>query len=154
VTNSTIYSNTFGVYSRGGYTTITNTTITRNDGFGFSNKYGYAKVTNSTISGNSSARYVNGRISNEGSFTMTLQNTLVADYQQTDGDCVNDGPIEDLGYNLIEDGTCLTAATSFAADPELGLLQDNGDDNYTQALLYGSPAIDAIPPESCAATQD
>ncbi len=55
----------------------------------------------------------------------------------------------DNGYNIIEDGSCLTAATSFAADPKLGLLQDNGGDTYSHALLNGSPAIDAIPEGSC-----
>jgi hypothetical protein len=55
----------------------------------------------------------------------------------------------DNGYNIIEDGSCLTAATSFAADPKLGLLQDNGGDTHSHALLNGSPAIDAIPEGSC-----
>jgi len=62
--------------------------------------------------------------------------------------------VYDDGYNIIEDGTCITDPTSFAADPLLGTLQDNGGETFTQSLLESSPAIDAIPMGSCAVIED
>jgi hypothetical protein len=51
------------------------------------------------------------------------------------------------GYNLDSDGSCqLTAPTDRpGVDPLLGPLQNNGGPTATQALLPGSPALDAIP---------
>lgn len=66
----------------------------------------------------------------------------------------NEAHVVDNGYNIIEDGSCLTAATSFAADPKLGPLQDNGGDTHTHALLNSSPAIDAIPKDACSLGDD
>ena len=50
----------------------------------------------------------------------------------------------DGGYNLIEDGSCLTEAgtNSISGDPNLGDLKDNGGPTETHALLADSPAID------------
>jgi hypothetical protein len=64
------------------------------------------------------------------------------------GDCFKrpNDPITDAGYNLVEDGSCITDATSFSGDPLLGDLADNGGPTQTHALLTGSPAIDAGPP--------
>lgn len=150
ITSSTIYSNTsVGVYSYGGTVNITNTTISQNT-TGISNWNGYANVVNSTIVGNSSY----GIYNNDSPFTFTLRNTIVAGHQPSGGDCQNNGILNDLGYNLVEDGSCIDDSTSFAADPKLGSLQDNGGDTHTHALLDDSPAIDAIPIGACAVTED
>jgi hypothetical protein len=58
------------------------------------------------------------------------------------GDCVG---ASDGGYNLVEDGSCITDATSFSGDSLLGDLSDNGGPTETHALLADSPAIAAIP---------
>jgi hypothetical protein len=154
---STIYSNTGnsagGIHSYGGTINITNTTISQNRssllGGGLANWYGYANVVNSTITGNGSY----GVYNNDSPFPFTLRNTIVSGHS-SGGDCRNNGLLNDMGYNIVEDGSCISDATSFAGDPKLGPLQDNGGDTYTHALLEGSPAIDAIPTGSCAVTED
>ena len=46
-------------------------------------------------------------------------------------------------HNLIEDASCITAATSLAGDPSLGPLADNGGPTETHTLLDGGIAIGA-----------
>src|SRR5262249_16240174 len=43
-------------------------------------------------------------------------------------------------HNLIQDGSCSPAVSG---DPKIGPLQNNGGPTFTQALLPGSPAVDA-----------
>ena len=112
-----------------------------------------AEVTSSTISDNIAYEQGGGGIFNLYG-TVELENTIVAG---------NSGPNPDVegnfisnGYNLIGDGT---GSTGFTApgdqvgtsanpiDPKLGPLQDNGGPTETQALLSGSPAIDAGNPD-------
>jgi hypothetical protein len=99
---------------------------------------GPLEVTNSTFSGNSASQDAGGifNIVNLGS--ATLKNTIVAN-SASGGDC--SGTI-DGGYNLVEDGSCISAPTSLSGDPDLGTLRDNGGPTMTHALLAGSPAID------------
>jgi hypothetical protein len=64
------------------------------------------------------------------------------------------GTLTSQGYNLIENlGGCTftddTTGTITNLDPHLGPLQDNGGPTLTQALLSGSPAIDAANPRGC-----
>lgn len=71
------------------------------------------------------------------------------------GDCaLPNGVLNDLGYNLVEDGSCLADATSFAANPMLGPLQNNGGSTLTHALPTDSPAVDVIPVPDCAFNTD
>jgi hypothetical protein len=79
-------------------------------------------------------------------YTSILANSLI----RTDCEFEID-PITDLGYNLIEDGSCGFPAVG---DPLLGPLQDNGGSTWTHALLPDSPAIDAIPTAECSADFD
>lgn len=102
-----------------------------------------------TITGNSSG----GIYNNDSPFPVNLSSTIVAGNPSGE-DCENKGILNDLGYNLVEDGSCIDDSTSFAADPKLGSLQDNGGDTHTHALLDDSPAIDAIPIGACAVTED
>jgi len=55
------------------------------------------------------------------------------------------------GYNLSSDGTCNFSGPGDLnnTDPVLGPLQNNGGPTQTQALLPGSPAIDAGNPNGC-----
>jgi predicted outer membrane repeat protein len=130
-----------GIGSFGASITITNSTFSgntalNNSGGGISADI--LTVTNSTIASNTS-NTIGGGISS-GS-TTTLKNTIIANNQGSD--CF--GAITSQGYNLASDGTCnLTASTDLpTTEPMLGPLQDNGGPTFTQALLPGSPAIDA-----------
>lgn len=106
----------------------------------------------------------NSAVANGGGVAVTrysdlyLSSSIVA-YSPSGGDCYHQtgdpfGNAFDLGYNLVEDGTCIDAATSFSAPPQLGPLADNGGKTETHSLLEGSPAIDAIPTSMCWVTED
>ena len=74
-------------------------------------------------------------------------NTLIGDNSApAASDC--EGTLRRRGYNLVEDASgCLFTGTSAGhlqgVDPMLGPLANNGGPTDTQALLAGSPAIDA-----------
>jgi hypothetical protein len=131
-----------GIDNRGGGdVVIVNSTITDNHGIkgggGVTAGQGYTPVSPAAALGK-----------------MTLQNTIVAGNTSVAGEpnChVKDQIIESLGHNLASDGTCfLTAAGDLPnTDPKLGPLADNGGPTRTQALLAGSPAIDAGGAKDC-----
>jgi CSLREA domain-containing protein len=124
---------------------------------------GVLTLTNSTVSGNIAA--FEGGISSEGQAmltnvtvakneardlptpgggivgTATLVNTIVSN--NPGGNCI--GSITSAGHNIDSEDTCgFDQESDFVnTDPRLGPLQDNGGGTPTQALLYGSPAIDA-----------
>jgi hypothetical protein len=91
-----------------------------------------------------------------GTALVSAQDTLLADNSRQ---IHSDPPVPDdcyatitsldsLGFNLVETTTnCLisdiTAGNITGLDPLLGALRDNGGSTQTQALLHGSPAIDA-----------
>ena len=101
-------------------------------------------ISSSTISGNSAT--IGGGISNGG--TATLKNSIVAN-SSSGGNC--SGIITSQGHNLSSDATCNFNNTGDLnnTDPMLGPLQNNGGPTQTQALLSGSPAIDAGEPLGC-----
>jgi hypothetical protein len=147
-----------GISNLAGKATINNSTISSNTASGnFASGvgggiYNAAAVTisNSTLSGNS-ARHggvdgTGGGLSNGG--TATLQNTVVANSPHG-GNC--SGTMTSKGYNLSGDSTCNFNNTGDLnnTDPMLGALQNNGGPTQTQALLSGSPAIDAGNPSGC-----
>ena len=164
VVRTTIIANTAGeggaINVEGGTVTVDQSTLTGNnatDGIVTDDFNGNVTITNSTLSGNNSANavlrgYVGSAISLTSSTVadnvgigvfglgITLAGTIVAG--NTPDNC---GGTVSLGYNLDDDGTCsLTAAGDLAGvDPLLGPLTDNGGPTETQALLAGSPAIDA-----------
>ncbi|MEJ2266870.1 MAG: CSLREA domain-containing protein [Anaerolineales bacterium] len=124
---------------------------------------GVLTLTNSTVSGNIAA--FEGGISSEGQATLTnvtvaeneagdlptpgggivgtatLVNTIVSN--NLGGNCI--GSITSAGHNIDSEDTCgFDQESDFVnTDPRLGPLQDNGGGTLTQALIYGSPAIDA-----------
>ncbi len=69
-------------------------------------------------------------------------------------DCSDVADITTYGYNISDDGACVTSATDIVADPLLGPLANNGGPTKTHDLLIGSPAFDAIPVASCLLPQD
>lgn len=100
-------------------------------------------VRNATITGNSSPNgggiYVTGTSS-----PFNVKNSIVLG--NTPGEC--SGTVTSLGFNLFRSGTgaggCPTGNSNdtFAASPGLGLLDMNGGQTATHALLFDSPAID------------
>src|SRR5439155_8572297 len=83
--------------------------------------------------------------------TLSLANTILAT-TGFDANCV--GSVTSLGHNLDSDGSCALAAEGdlSSVDPKLGALADNGGPTQTQALLAGSPAIDAGTNSGCPST--
>jgi hypothetical protein len=131
-----------GIDHRGGADlTIINSTITGNHaikgGGGLNSGQAYAAVSDQTAI----AR-------------VRLHNTIIADNNSAagPGDCnVQDMIIQSTGHNLDSDGSCfLTAPGDLPKhNPLLGPLGDNGGPTETQALLLGSPAIDAGATDGC-----
>ena len=138
-----------GGISNSGTLTINNSTVSGNSSIGFANgggilNRGTLTINNSTISGNT-ARY-GGGIETYQASTAT-QNSIVAN--NSGGNC--QGTMTSNGYNLSSDGSCNFNGTGNLnnTDPKLGPLQNNGGPTQTQALLSGSPAIDAGNPSGC-----
>ncbi|HVS81721.1 MAG TPA: LamG-like jellyroll fold domain-containing protein [Pyrinomonadaceae bacterium] len=177
VTNSTISGNPVnngggGIYTLSGTVNITNSTISGNSatnagqGGGIYANSGTLTLTNATVSSNSSG--VGGGIFN-GSASINLRNTIVAGNNPpfpASGADVN-GSFTSQGHNLIgigdgstgftNDPTCSSLCDKVGtlaapADPKLGALQNYGGPTKTQALLFGSPAIDAG--DDCVLTTD
>ncbi|MBD1840099.1 right-handed parallel beta-helix repeat-containing protein [Coleofasciculus sp. FACHB-64] len=162
VTNSTISgSGANGINSAGnrinpGSLTVTNSTVSGNGFSGINNAFAQVTVTNSTITGNSGSGFFSSFSS-----TSNIGNTIIAQ-NSTDIRRLRDVAINDLGYNLIGngDGTPfvngvngnIVGTTAAPVDPLLGPLANNGGSTQTQALLPGSPAIDAANPNSFPAT--
>jgi predicted outer membrane repeat protein len=134
-----------------------------------------AVLTNITVSGNYAVRN-GGGIYERGALTLT-HGTIVNNETEADGggiyvrssidfynsiiannrgrqDCFLGGPGDYRGQgeigvnsnNWVGDNSCSPA---FSGDPRLGPLEDNGGATQTHALLPDSPAIDAVPAESC-----
>jgi CSLREA domain-containing protein len=131
-----------GIDHRGGADlTIVNSTITDNHaikgGGGLNSGQAYAAVSDQTAI----AR-------------VRLLNTIIADNTSSagPGNCnVQDMVIQSEGHNLDSDGSCfLTAAGDLPKrNPLLGPLAYNGGPTETEALLPGSPAIDAGASNGC-----
>ncbi|MCE7982438.1 MAG: choice-of-anchor D domain-containing protein [Caldilinea sp. CFX5] len=132
--------------------TVTNSTFHANVTQGNSDRqssgsaianWGQSWVYNSTFSDNTSAT-----IDNMQSFS--LYNSLIVN---TSGGLSCWSWLTASVNNLVEDGSC---RATLRGDARLGILQDNGAANgrpiLTQALLPGSPAIDAGDAATCPAT--
>ncbi len=160
VTNSTFSGNSAGRVGGGifndvnnGNLTVTNSTFSGNSasyGGGIYNIFGNLTVTNSTFSGNSAYAIASALGS-----TITVKNTLLAN-EPSGGNCGTVyGTLVSAGYNLSDDNTCTSSftATGDLNNTPAGLdplgLQNNGGPTQTIALVYGSPAIDAIPISAC-----
>jgi hypothetical protein len=104
-------------------------------------------INNGTLSSNTAGDGRGGGIFNVKGSIVVLRNTIVAN--NTGGNC--HGTITSEGYNLSSDDTCRLhrEGDMNTLDPLLGPLTDNGGPTQTQALLPGSPAIDAGNPSGC-----
>ena len=142
-----------GIYNTGTLR-ISNSTLSGNEalssgrfgggfGGGISNLSGSVTISNSTLSGNNANTGGGGGISG----TATLQNSIVAN--NYGGNCWFG--VGSQGYNLSSDGTCNFNGPGDMnnIDPKLGTLGYYGGPTQTQALLPGSPAIDAGNPSGC-----
>ncbi|MBC8447965.1 MAG: right-handed parallel beta-helix repeat-containing protein [Chloroflexi bacterium] len=157
VSNSSVSNNSAGyrgggIYNNeGGSLSVKNSTVSNNDaidlGGGFFNKSSSAGVSNSTLSGNSAS-------SGGGIYVMSgnfgVKSTIIAGNDASaNDDCAFS--VTSHGYNLVGDGTGCphdgtgdqTVDPADVFDTVLSSLQDNGGPTFTQALLEGSPAIDA-----------
>ncbi|MFN9398502.1 MAG: beta strand repeat-containing protein, partial [Dolichospermum sp.] len=156
ISNSTIYNNTAsqglgfggGIY-HWGTTSLINSTVSGNKadyGGGIYASNGILNIFNSTITQNAVDEtydgYVGG-IDNSGA-SVNLKNSIVAG--NIGGSPDLDGNINGNNNNLIGNlsgasGTVGTGTDIVNVNPQLGLLQDNGNGIFTHALLSGSPAI-------------
>ncbi len=68
-----------------------------------------------------------------------MKNSIIANNNGGGGNFA--GAVDALGDNLDDDGTC---GLSITADPKLEPLADNGGDTLTHAILFSSPAMDAV----------
>jgi len=146
--------------------TLVNSTVSGNSatrsggGIGEGGDFGTVALYNSTISVNSAVN--GGGISVGGSVTASLANTIIAGNTNPAApnaggpDC--QGTLTSQGYNLLgnNSGCSLMSATgdqigtpAQPINPLLGPLQNNGGPTLTQALLPGSPAINAGNPQGC-----
>ena len=161
VTNSTIWGNESGFEGGGignsGTLNVTNSTISGNksgfEGGGIGNFGILLNVTNSTISGNRSLLNESG--AGGGIFSVNtvnhMTNTIVAGNLAGAVPVANDiaALIDNADHNLIGDAGSAGGIVNgvngniVGVDPKLGPLQFNGGPTMTQALLPGSPAIDA-----------
>jgi CSLREA domain-containing protein len=130
--------------------TISGNSTTAGNGGGIYSLYGTLTLNNVTISDNSTQTGDGGGMDN-GVSTVNLRNSIIANNSDGGGeapDCTGVfASIDSQGYNIIgnENGCVFTATVGdqVGVDPLLGLLQNNGGNTLTHALLTGSPAIDA-----------
>lgn len=158
IENCAIINNTGGgsgaaIYNvSGGQMTLLNCTISGNSapsgsGGAIYNVTGGTVLTmvNCTVSSNSASGQAGGVFAPSGVFNS--RNSIFAD--NTAGSNPDfSGTFTSQGYNLIENTAGTTIVGNLTGnitglDPNLGPLQDNGGNTLTQALLTGSPAIDA-----------
>jgi VCBS repeat-containing protein len=120
--------------------TVANSTVSGNSNDGINNYSGNAVATirHSTIVSHTQAGVVNSGSAH----VLNLEHTIVANNGFWDSSNTAGGTFNDCGYNLVEDGTCITAGTSFSGDPDIAPLADNGGDTLTHELNPGSPALD------------
>jgi uncharacterized repeat protein (TIGR01451 family) len=145
-----------GIYN-GDPMTLTNVTLSGNAagnwGGAILNAGSDAALTliNCTIASNTVPAGIGaGGIHNINFADVAVKNTLVA--HNSNINCYSvDAQLTSLGRNLEFGHTCAFTATGDLTDtnPLIGLLQDNGGDTLTHALLAGSPAIDAGDDAGC-----
>ncbi|HEX9921632.1 MAG TPA: choice-of-anchor Q domain-containing protein, partial [Anaerolineae bacterium] len=128
------------------FVTLENVTMSHNEAAGDGGAIwvprGFLTMTHVSLSDNTAAITRTGGISVTINGSVTMASSLIAN--STGADCQSTSSFTDGGYNLVEDGACITAGTSLSGDPNLGPLADNAGSTQTHALLAGSDAIDAI----------
>ena len=151
--------------------TLVNSTVSGNSatrsggGIGEGGDFGTVASYNSTISGNSALNgggvFVGGGVTANLANTIVAANTNPAVPNASGPDC--QGTLTSQDYNLLGNNSGCTLVNAAGAgapgdqigtpaqpiNPLLGPLQNNGGPTLTQALLPGSPAIDAGNPGGC-----
>src|SRR5437870_652478 len=153
LTDCVVSGNTTATYGGGidnfGTATLENVTVSGNmsglgGGIANDDASAVAALTNVTIPNNSASPGSGGGFYNLGA--ATLRYVIVANSPSGDN-CAGgtSGTLTSEGHNLDSGDTCGFAGPGDLVniDPQLGPLQDNGGPTPTQALLPGSPAIDA-----------
>jgi CSLREA domain-containing protein len=152
IESSTFFANTSGAVggaiSAGGTVAIKNSTFVFNNGGNFGGaikSLGTLQIVASTIAGNYAALGGGGIEVTDLPLDTTISGSIVG--QNNHGDCA--GAITDSGYNIVGDGTCITAGTSQAVDPmvDFGSFV-NGGATKTIPIKGASPAVDAVPLEA------
>ncbi len=148
----------------GGTLTLTDSTVSGNrseaGGGGIWQNVGTTHLRNATIANNTADNDGDGNgdgggVFNTGTGTVNARNSLLGDNTDASStgndhdDC--SGTLTGQGYNLIESTTGCTLAGDATgnvtgANPMLASLADNGGPTLTQALLPGSPALNAANP--------
>jgi CSLREA domain-containing protein len=114
---------------------------------------GKVTLNNATVAGNkagSGGDAKGGGVANEGTGTVTIGNTILATNAAGAGaDCA--GVVTSAGYNLVQSAAgCTisgdTAGNVLGQDAKLAVLGKNDGPTRTQALVAGSPAVDAGSP--------
>ncbi len=130
-----------------GSLTLENVTVSSNTGSGVINSGGTVTSLNVTIANNSGPGAQNYD-------TFNIKNSILASNNPGGNgqNCVN--PLTSQGYNMEDGDNCGLHGTGdkVNTDPVLGSLRDNGGGVPTQALMTGSPAIDAGTNSGCPAT--
>jgi hypothetical protein len=162
-----------GIWMQDSHSTITNSTVSTNQGDGITAFITVMTLQNATLSHNqrgivcdmgmSRCNLANVTISDSESTsiytadmsTVTLANTII--YNTNNGPACVIGPwggwYIDGNFNIIKDDTC--GGIEAGGDPLLGPLQDNGGPTWTRELYFDSPAIDAITdPNACVLDRD
>ncbi len=153
LTNTTVSGNSVdhdggGIYDLGGLVQLANVTIA-------SNQVNLPATDNGGVGGGGVVTAsANGFVP-----TLDVKNSLIGDNVRRKAgilftfqdDC--NGAVTSFGHNLFQSTTGCTinvVPTDLKnVDPLLGPLQNNGGSTQTQALLKGSPAIDAGNPNGC-----
>jgi hypothetical protein len=118
-----------------------------------------ATLLNDTLSGNAATGGTGGNLAVLGA-TTTLKNTIIVGGAAISGsNCfVLAGSLTSAGHNLEDTAPSQcglgTGGDKVGVNPLLGELQGNGGPTETQALLPGSPAIDAGDDIGCPATDE
>lgn len=172
ITNSQVSTNTSafagGGISSGGTLTLVNSTVSGNSavshGGGLDIRIGTTKLYNVTLANNTADSDGDNDGDGGGVYIFSPDGTLIATHSLIAAniddssagtqhpDC--SGTLTGAGYNLIENTNGCTLAGDLTgnitgANPNLGLLQNNGGSTFTHALLPGSPVIDAGKPTGC-----
>jgi len=159
LTDSTLAGNNAssngGALFNSGVVTAVNTTISGNvagiSGGGIANRaQGKIDLNNVTVAANTSGSggdAQGGGIANDATATVTAANSILAGNAGANGaDCA--GVLTSKGYNLIQSAAgCTisgdTAGNVVGQDAKLAGLDKNDGPTRTQALVAGSPAVDA-----------
>lgn len=111
-------------------------------------------MANMTISGNSATAAAGGGLNSVLTTSVDITDSLLVGNTAHIGGGNCAGPMRSDGYNLADDtaaNSCQLTATGdlLSSSPKLGALGNNGGPTPTEALLSGSPAIDAGNPTGC-----